>query len=253
MHRLSAAALGFMSLMACATAHAETVLITGSSRGLGLELTQQYAADGWDVIATARTPDDDTDLQALAASHNNIRIEALDVTDHAQIEALADKLNGTAIDVLINNAGVLGDPGTQRVGNLDFSVAAPLFETNTFGPLKIADAFLPHVAASETKKIINVSSIVGSLANTNGNILFYRASKSALNMLMRSFAKDTAKQGIIVGLIHPGVVDTDMSAPFNIPKVSVEDSASGLRRVIDGYTPKTSGDFMQYTGETMAW
>lgn len=232
---------------------AETVFITGSSRGVGLELTKQYAAAGWDVIATARTPADDAALQALATTHANIRVEALDVTDHAQIEALATKLSGTAIDVLINNAGILGDPGKQRVGNLDFTVAGPLFETNTFGPLKIAEAFLPHVAASETKKIINVSSIVGSLANTNGNILFYRASKTALNMLMRSFAKDTANQGIIVGLIHPGVVDTDMSAPFNIPKVSVEDSASGLRRVIAWYTPETSGDFMQYTGEPMAW
>lgn len=245
--------LAISLLFAGVSAHAQTVFITGSSRGVGLELTKQYAADGWDVIATARTPDDDTDLLALAAQYDNIRIEALDVTDHAQIDALAAKLSGTAIDVLINNAGVLGDPGAQRVGTLDFSVAAPLFETNAFGPLKIAEAFLPHVTASETKKIINISSIVGSMANTTGNILFYRASKSALNMLMRSFAKDTAKQGLIVGLIHPGVVDTDMSAPFDIPKVSVQDSASGLRRVIDWYTPATSGDFMQYTGAPMAW
>lgn len=240
-------------LFALGTAQAETVFITGSSRGVGLELTKQYAQDGWDVIATARSPEDDADLQALARQHSNIRIETLDVTDHVQIEALADQLSGTSIDVLINNAGVLGDPRVQRVGNLDFSVAGPLFETNAFGPLKIAEAFLPHVSASDTKKIINVSSIVGSMTNTNGNILFYRASKSALNMLMRSFAKDTADQGIIVGLIHPGVVDTDMSAPFNIPKVSVEDSAGGLRQVIDWYTPETSGDFMQYTGEPMAW
>lgn len=236
-----------------APTHAQTVFITGSSRGVGLELTRQYAAEGWTVIATARTPGDDADLQALATDHDNIRIEALDVTDHAQIDALATKLSGIAIDVLINNAGILGDPAKQRVGNLDFAVAAPLFETNAFGPLKIAEAFLPHVTASDTKKVINISSIVGSMANTNGNILFYRASKSALNMLMRSFAQDTANQGVIVGLIHPGVVDTDMSAPFDIPKVSVKDSASGLRRVIEWYTPATSGDFMQYTGEPMAW
>ena len=235
------------------SANAKTVLITGSNRGLGLEMATQYAADGWTVIATSRTPDDDTALQALAAAHATVQIEALDVTDHAQIEALASKLRGTAIDVLINNAGILGDAGEQRIGSLNFDQAAPLFETNTLAPLKMATAFQDHVAASDTKKIINISSIVGSLANTNGNIYFYRASKTALNMLMRSYAKDTAAEGLIIGLIHPGVVDTDMSAPFDIPKISVEDSATGVRSVIEWYTPETSGEFMQYTGQPLAW
>lgn len=235
------------------SASAKTVLITGSNRGLGLEMATQYAADGWTVISTSRSPDDDTALQALAAAYESVQIEALDVTNHTQIEALANTLRGTAIDVLINNAGILGDAGQQRIGTLDFDQATPLFETNTLAPLKIATAFQEHVAASDTKKIMNISSIVGSLANTNGNIYFYRASKTALNMLMRNFAKDTAAQGLIIGLIHPGVVDTDMSAPFDIPKISVEESATGVRRVIDCYTPKTSGEFMQYTGEPLAW
>ncbi|MEQ8733840.1 MAG: SDR family oxidoreductase [Rhodospirillaceae bacterium] len=235
------------------SASAKTVLITGSNRGLGLELATQYAADGWTVIATARSPDDDTALQALAAAYDTVQIAALDVTDHAQIEALANKLRGTAIDVLINNAGILGDAGQQRIGSLDFDQAAPLFATNTLAPLKMATAFQAHVTASDTKKIINISSIVGSLANTNGNIYFYRASKTALNMLMRNFAKDTAEHGLIIGLIHPGVVDTDMSAPFDIPKISVEESATGVRSVIDWYTPETSGEFMQYTGAPLEW
>lgn len=232
---------------------AETVLITGSNRGLGFELASQYAADGWTVIATARTPNDDAELQALATQYASVRIEALDVTDHSQIDDLAEQLRGTAIDVLINNAGILGDPGAQRLGNLDFSAAEPLFATNTFGPLKIADAFLEHVEASDTKKVMNISSVVGSISLTNGNIYFYRASKTALNMLMRNFAKDTAERGIIVGMIHPGVVDTDMSAPFDIPKVSVEESATGIRAIVDWYTSETTGTFMQYTGEPMAW
>lgn len=239
--------------LAAAGARAETVLITGSNRGLGFELASQYAAEGWTVIATARTPDDDEALQTLAAKYDTVRIEALDVTDHDQIEALARKLSGTAIDVLINNAGVLGDPNIQQLGNLDFSVAEHLFATNTLGPLKIADAFLEHVAASETKKVMNVSSVVGSITLAGGNIYFYRASKTALNMVMRNFAKDTARRGIVVGMIHPGVVDTDMSAPFDIPKVSVEESGTGVRRVIEWYTPETSGTFMQYTGDPMAW
>ena len=87
---------------------ADTALVTGSNRGIGLELVTQYAADGWDVIATSRSPDDDDDLQALAKSHANVTIEALDVTDMDQIAALSEKYQGKAIDVLINNAGLLG-------------------------------------------------------------------------------------------------------------------------------------------------
>ena len=251
MLRVCAATL--FSILLALPAAAETVLITGSSRGLGLELASQYAADGWDVIATARTPADDDALQALAAAHDNIRIETLDVTDHAGIEALAEKLRGTAIDVLINNAGILGNPAQQQLGKLDFSAADVLFATNTFGPLKVSDAFLDHVAASDTKKIITISSIVGSMTNTTGNIYFYRANKTAVNMMMVNFAHDTQDRGIVVGMIHPGVVDTDMSAPFNIPKVPVEDSAAGVREVIAWYTPETSARFMQFTGEPMAW
>lgn len=239
--------------LAALPAIAETVLITGASRGLGLELTKQYAADGWEVIATARTPDDDVQLQAFAAAHDNVRIETMDVTDFDEIDALAEKLRGTPIDVLVNNAGWLGDAGSQRLANLDFSDAQLLYATNALGPLKIATAFMDHVLASDTKKVISISSIVGSMENTTGNIYFYRASKSALNMLMRSLSIDARNQGLIVGLIHPGVVDTDMSAPFDIPKVSVEDSAAGVRAVTAWYTPETSGNFMQYTGEPMAW
>lgn len=245
--------LVLMSLVFNFTATAQTVLITGSSRGLGLELTRQYAADGWNVIATARTPGDDEQLQALAQRYGTIRIETLDVTDHAGIDALADKLRGTAIDVLINNAGILGNPGQQQLGKLDFSAAEALFATNTLGPLKVSEAFLEHVATGNEKKIMTISSIVGSMTNTTGNIYFYRASKTAVNMLMANLAVDTKDRGIVVGMIHPGVVDTDMSAPFNIPKVPVEESAAGVRSVIAWYTPETSARFMQYTGEPMAW
>ncbi len=128
-----------------------------------------------------------------------------------------------------------------------------LFATNTFGPLKVSEAFLEHVAASETKKIITISSIVGSMTNTTGNIYFYRASKAAVNMMMVNFAHDTKNRGIVVGMIHPGVVDTDMSAPFNVPKVPVDESASGVCNVIAWYTPETSARFMQYTGDPMEW
>ena len=240
------------SFISCA-ALAETVLITGSSRGLGLEMTRQYAADGWNTIATARTPGDDAALQALAAKHSNILIEKMDVTNHAEIDALANKLRTIPIDVIINNAGILGNPGQQQMGKLDFSAADVLFATNTLGPLKVAEAFLDHVLASDTKKIMTISSNVGSIANTTGNIYFYRASKTAVNMMMVNMAVETRERGLIVGMIHPGVVDTDMAAPFDIPKVSVEESAEGVRDVIAWYTTNTSGTFMRYTGDPIAW
>ena len=134
--------LSILFLLFSFSASAQTVLITGSNRGLGLELARQYALEGWTVIATARTPSDASDLQNLAIAYPTVSVEALDVTDHAQIDALAEKLRGTAIDVLINNAGVLGDPGQQRLGTLDFDLAQRLYATNSLGPLKIADAFL---------------------------------------------------------------------------------------------------------------
>ena len=216
-------------------------------------MARQYATEGWDVIATARSPEDDEALQALAAQNDSVRIETLDVTDHGEIEALANKLSGTPIDVLINNAGVLGDLGQQQLGQLDFSIAQGIYATNTLGPLKVAEAFLEHVAASGTKKIMTISSVVGSLTLASGDFYFYRASKVAVNMMMRNFAADTAERGIIVGMIHPGLVDTDMAAPFDMPKVPVVESAAGVRRVIAWYTPDTSADFMQYTGDPMAW
>lgn len=250
---MSRITLILLAFIIAAPVQAETVLITGASRGLGLEMAAQYAADGWDVIATARTPHDDAALQALAEEYDTIRIETLDVTDHAGIDALAEKLTDTPIDILINNAGILGKLGQQQLGKLDFSAADVIFATNTLGPLKVSEAFLDHVAASETKKVMTISSNVGSMTLANGNIYFYRASKTAVNMMMRNFAADTAKRGIVVGMIHPGVVDTDMATPFNVPKIQVDESAAGVRKVIAWYTPETSADLMQYTGEPLAW
>ena len=239
------------------TAQAATVLITGSSRGIGLEFAKRYAEQGWDVIATARSPADDELLQALAKEHDNIRIETLDVTDHDGIDALAQKLRGTAIDVLINNAGISGGRNTQEFGAIDYSVFDTVMNVNVLGPLKVTEAFLDHVAASEQKKIINISSSEGRLSMVRGSRQpFYRASKSALNMVMINVATHpTVKEkGVIIGILAPGFVDTDFTA--GLPKqmmITVETSVSRSMAMIEKYDLEMSARYFANTGEEMTW
>ena len=237
--------------------NAATVMITGASRGIGFEFAKRYAERGWDVIATSRTPGDDAPLQELAAQYDNVSTETLDVTDHAGIDALAAKLEGTAIDVLINNAGISGGRNTQEFGEVDFSVFDDVMSINVVGPLKITEAFLDHVAASEQKKIINISSGEGRLSFVRGSRqVFYRASKSALNMVMKtvSIHPSVTEKGVIIGILTPGFVDTDFTA--GLPKIlmiDVETSVSRSMDMIDKYDLEMSGRYYSNTGEEMFW
>ena len=247
----------FTAILFWSTAEAATVMITGASRGIGLEFTKRYAEQGWDVIATARSPEDDEKLQALAADNSNIRIETLDVTDHTGVDALADKLSGTAIDVLINNAGISGGRNTQEFGNIDFSVFNDVMNINVLGPLKVTEAFLEHVGASDQKKIINISSSEVRLSLVRGaRQPFYRASKSALNMVMKNVSIHplVQEQGIIIGILTPGFVDTDFTA--GLPKqmmIDVETSVSRSMAMIEKYDLEMSGKYFANTGEEMTW
>jgi len=236
-----------------------TVLITGSSRGIGFELARQYAEQGWGVIATARNPAGAEALQALAKAHDNLVIEALDVTDFEQIDALAEQYRGVPIDVLINNAGILGDNNKQKFGTFDYSAFDAVMAVNTRGPIKMVEAFVDHVAASDQKKLMNISSAVGSIQLSFGGQTFYRSSKAALNMAMRNIsremrrAKDPARKQLIFGLIDPGVVKTDFAKNVPIPMIEPADSAAAVITVIDGFTRKTSGQFFSYTGKKLPW
>ncbi|MCS6947167.1 MAG: SDR family oxidoreductase, partial [Steroidobacteraceae bacterium] len=188
-----------------------TVLITGSNRGIGLEFARQYAARGWRVIATARDPQSAPELAALARQYPaNVVIERLDVADEAQIAALASKYRGQPIDVLLNNAGLLGEPERQSLADLDYATFVEVLRVNTFAPLAVARAFLDNVRASEQKKIVAITSGLSSMHNTQrfGGLYFYRISKAGLNMAMRTLQADTRAQGIKVGILAPGVVDT---------------------------------------------
>ena len=226
-----------------------TVLITGVNRGLGLEFTKQYAADGWDVLACCRHPQQATALQALASAHPNIKIHNLDVANFAQIDALALQLKNEKIDVLINNAGVYPH---STFGDTNYDDWAQAFKINAMATLKMAEAFVTHVTKSELKKIATITSKMGSLDdNTSGESYSYRSSKTAVNMVMKSLSIDLKPYGISVVTLHPGWVQTDMGGPNGL--IDAHTSVTGLRQVIDGLSLDNTGRFIAYNGSEIAW
>jgi NAD(P)-dependent dehydrogenase (short-subunit alcohol dehydrogenase family) len=238
---------------------AETVLITGSNRGIGLEFVKQYAARGWTVIATARTPETATELKEVAAKHPSVRVERLDVVDTAGLKTLAAKYAGTPIDVLINNAGVLGALDRQRLGSFDYDEFQTVMGVNTFGPLAVSDAFRAHVAAGRQKKIVGITSGSGQISvPVGGGSYFYKASKIGLNMVFRALASDLARDGIIVSVIAPGAVNTDMrraavGAAIASRDLPVGESVGAMIKVIDGLSHADSGRALNYDGRVLAW
>ena len=259
--RFSTLAIGLAAMVWGLAAEATTVLITGSNRGIGLEFARQYAEKGWDVIATSRSPANDDELQALAAQYDNLRIEALDVSDHGQIDALAKKLEGTPIDVLLNNAGILGGGReVQTIGNIDFESMEEVYRTNAIGPMKMAEAFLEHVAASDQKKIAVITSGTASLTNVVDSpfyqaLYLYRMSKTAINMGYRALSVELAPRGIWVGILAPGIVQTRLlrKAGYGDMGMTTEDSVTGVIRNIENLGPETTGQYIIYTGDTVPW
>jgi NAD(P)-dependent dehydrogenase (short-subunit alcohol dehydrogenase family) len=212
-----------------------TILITGASRGLGQELARQYAADRWRVIGTERSP---------KAEYR------LDVTDAAQIGALAAKLNGTPLDVLFCNAGIIGKRG-MALGSFDYAAWQDVLNVNVLGVAAVIEALVENVAASERKVIAVMSSRLGSISESSGMTLPYATSKAALNLLAKGLAATLAPRGIIVVALSPGWVRTDMGgagAPLS-PTASV----GGLRKVIAGLKPADSGRFFSHDGSTIPW
>jgi NAD(P)-dependent dehydrogenase (short-subunit alcohol dehydrogenase family) len=224
-----------------------TVMITGAARGLGLEFTKLYAARGWKVLACARKPD------GLKAVTGDVQHHALEVTDYKAVKALAQKLSGEAIDLLICNAGIGGERGSnaQDLGTFDTTLWRQIFEINTLAPLMMAEAFVEHVARSQQKKLIAITSILGSLANNNGGRYFYRASKTALNMEWNCLAKDLAGRGITCVALHPGWVQTDMGG--GMAPLTIDQSVPAMVKTIDSFTTAHNGRYIQYDGAELAW
>ena len=258
---LCLAALTFETFAATQPAAAQeavapTVLITGSSRGIGLEFARQYARRGWTVIATCRSPDKALGLQEIARDYSNVTIDQLDVTDHDMIDALADKYSGTPIDILLNNAGINPSPSDQMLGSIDYDLFRTILETNTIGPMKMAEAFMENVRASEQKKIMTLSSGMGSIENSprfRGVTGPYRVSKAGVNMAMRVVYGSVGRRGVIVGILDPGLVDTDQAKTVPLDKMPPEVSVAAMIEVIDNFDSENSGSFIQYDGKAVPW
>jgi NAD(P)-dependent dehydrogenase (short-subunit alcohol dehydrogenase family) len=238
------------------------VLITGASSGIGLEFAKQYAALGWNVIATHRHENTPRALVAAAEQSARIRSERLDVTEVSHAQALTKKLGGAPIDVLINNAAVAYDDRmsleTQEFGNLSFPLCDKIFATNVRGPLMVTEAFRANLNAGVGKKVICMSSTNGSLTQPlpGSSGTFYRASKAALNRAMMNVAEALRGDGISVVLMHPGAVLTEKNVLFAQPypgMISTEFSVRHMINTISRLGPRDTGLFLSYDGEQLPW
>jgi len=255
------------------TPSAGTVLITGANRGLGFHFAEQFAADGWHVIATARRPDEADALLQLASRYANLEIAKLDITDDADIAKLAQELANQPVDVLLNNAARLGELSRQKFGTLDFELFAEILQTNVVGTLKVTEALLRNVAISTQKKVVVMGSAAGSntLGHDAPNLYAYRSSKAALHFATLHLAREQQPNGITVILLEPGFADSrgvmqmnpadapdqetrelaEMVQKFGAQMRDPAESVAGMIEVIRGVTIKQSGQFLLFDGSEL--
>lgn len=222
----------------------DTVVISGANRGIGLALCQAYVAQGASVIALCRRASD-----ALKASGARV-VEGVDVCDAAGLSTLAGQLDVSSIDILINNAGVLFEDTLDSLDARAIEQMRTQFEVNAIGPLNLTLALRPLLG--EGSKVAIVTSVMGSMTdNTSGGYYGYRASKAAVNMIGRSLAIDLEDAGIIVGLVHPGYVRTDMTGGNGY--IDPDESAAGIVKVIGELSAELSGEFRHSNGDQLPW
>ena len=226
-----------------------SVLITGASRGLGLEFARQYASAGWTVHAGVRNLHQRSDIKKL--QHEQITCHELDVAKHDQILSVAAELSEEPIDLLINNAGFwLGK--NEHYGRCDEAQWMEEFQVHLFGTMAMCEAFVDQVTAGNRKLIINISSGNGSLTLENGIGDYpYNTSKVALNLISKGLAADLKQRGITVVCFTPGFVSTDMSGPD--ADLSPDESVNAMCAIIDTLGPEQTGTFLRYNGETVPW
>jgi NAD(P)-dependent dehydrogenase (short-subunit alcohol dehydrogenase family) len=228
-----------------------SILITGTTRGIGLELARQFLDAGSDVFATARNPESDA-LQSLKAAHGDqLQLLALDVTDSVQIAEVAATLAGQPLNLLVNNAGLFRS-SSDDAESLSHETWLQEFHVNAIAPFMVTRALRENLAAADDALVAMISSKMASMSdNTSGGAYSYRSSKAALNAVTVCLSSDLADDGTRVVALHPGWVRTDMggsNAPVDAPT-----SASGLKKVMLGIDAAQNGGFFDYTGAPIPW
>ncbi|MBT5217781.1 MAG: SDR family NAD(P)-dependent oxidoreductase [Gammaproteobacteria bacterium] len=236
----------------------KTVLITGGNRGLGLEFVKQYSQLGYKIIVTCRNPNKAKELNTLKEnSKTDIKIHTLDVTNHEEIDLLSKSLSNKPIDIIINNAGIIGPfpifehIEKQRFTTMDYTVWEKVLRTNLFGPVKISESFLENIKNGQEKKIIFISSTVGSINEGKESAYAYATSKTALNKAISLMAENLKNENIHVLALCPGYVKTRMNAGG--ANLETDESIKGMIKQIDSLDESNTGTFIRYNGELITW
>lgn len=228
-----------------------SIFITGANRGLGLEWVRQYAREGWRVYASCRYPAEADALKALVKKHHEISIQRLDVTKADDVRAIIWEMEGKPIGLLVCNAGVYLEKGRPEFGCLRYPEWDTTFEVNTKGAVRVVEALVDNVERSEKKLVVAISSHMGSIADIQSpGSYYYRSSKAALNAVMQGLSVELHDRGIGVLILHPGGVKTRMGPRGGI---SLEESVSGMRCIIERFTMTDTGRFFRYDGEELPW
>ena len=227
--------------------HMKTTLITGANRGIGLEFARQLKDKGYYVIGCCRDPEQATELKEIASE-----VFTLDVTNDDEIYQLVKNLNQRPIDLVINNAGLIGESGVT-VGNINRDNFLHVFNVNCIGTLKVSEALLPNLQASKDKNILVITSQIGSISdNSSGRSYAYRTSKAAVNCSMRSFAIDVQPLGIHVMLVHPGWVKTELGGENAL--IDAQTSVRAMLEQAELHLPSSHAEVMRrFDGGTIGW
>ena len=228
-----------------------SILITGTNRGIGLEFVKHYLKNNEKVIATYRNKNSVKDLLELKNTTSNLSLVELDVSNPNSINEFASKITDQPIDTFINNAGVFG-PRNNEFGNFNAKEWLDVFNINTIAPLLITQKILKNLRLGKNKKLVFISSKVGSIEeNTGGGMYIYRSSKTALNQVIKSLSIDFKDENFIAAALHPGWVQTDMGGPNAL--IDKKTSVKGMAEVIDSLVLKNSGSFYNYDGSSIPW
>ena len=228
-----------------------SILITGTNRGIGLEFVKHYLKNNEKVIATCRNKNSAKDLLELKNTTNNLSLVELDVSNPNSINEFASKITDQPIDTFINNAGVFG-PRNNEFGNFNAKEWLDVFNINTIAPLLITQKILKNLRLGKNKKLVFISSKVGSIEeNTGGGMYIYRSSKTALNQVIKNLSIDFKDENFIAAALHPGWVQTDMGGPNAL--IDTKTSVKGMAEVIDSLVLKNSGRFYNYDGSSIPW